>query len=95
LWKEESHASCVARHRESDPVVVVPGLLRTDRGVLMLKNTTREGELLDYAFLTQISERRIQDHLDSQWEAFAKVGRVTARMFIYWSDFENYEGVTR
>ena len=54
----------------------------------MLKNTTAEGELLDYAYRTQISERRIQDLLDWQWEELARYGRTTAGMYVYWFSFE-------
>ncbi len=53
-----------------------------------LRNTTREGEMIDYAYSTQISERRIQDLLDWQWEEFAKCGRVTATNYVFSFSFE-------
>lgn len=53
-----------------------------------LTNTTAEGEALDYAFSTQISERRIQHLLDWQWEEFGNTGITTARQYIIAYSFE-------
>lgn len=54
----------------------------------MLKSATLEGDLFDYAFLTQISERRIQHLLDWQWEEFGRHGHITARNYIIEFSFE-------
>lgn len=53
-----------------------------------MKNTTVQGELLDYAYLTQIGERRIEHLLEWQWEVFAKQGYVTVTNYVTWFSFE-------
>ena len=67
------------------------GYNRTGKGFQMkptLVNTTPEGEALDYAFITQIGERRIQHLLDWQWEEFATKGKTTGGNYIWVSTFE-------
>lgn len=54
----------------------------------MLKNTTAEGEQLDYAFQTQFYERRIETLLEWQWAEFAVNGQVTARNYVSSVSFE-------
>lgn len=53
-----------------------------------LRNTTAEGERIDYAYRSQIGERRIQNFIDWQWEEFAKHGRTTAGNYIFEMTFE-------
>ncbi len=54
----------------------------------MLKNTTLEGERLDYAFATQYPERRIEHLVESAWELYGKTGKDRSGNYIFEFDFE-------